>query len=125
MSKDEFISVDHDPLQTSEFMDAQAVSNSSFYRHRAEWLNNQDIISDELDELVLLLTRIHLLLFSIDRLKLWLTYQLKRYQLRRHLKDDLKRLDALRTEAKRINDHKWAQILKDWSKNERRRLKKL
>ena len=125
MNQDKYISADNDPLQTSVFIAAQSQIDGEFQRHRDEWITNQEAIGDELKELTLIMAHLKALPFGLDRLKLWLTYQLRRYQVRHHLMADLKRLDTLQAEAEKISNQKWAQVLNDWKQMERRRLKKL
>ena len=128
MNQDKYISADNDPLQASVFIAAQSQINgelNEFRQHRNAWIDNQQAIGDELKELTLITAHLKTLPFGLDRLKLWLTYQLRRYQVRHHLIADLKRLDTLQAEAEKISNQKWAQVLNDWKQMERRRLKKL
>lgn len=125
MNQDKYISADNDPLQTSVFIAAQSQINSEFQRHRDEWITNQEAIGDELKELTLIMAHLKALQFGLDHLKLWLTYQLRRYQVRHHIMADLKTITVLQAEAERTSNQKWAQVLNDWEQMERRHLKKL
>lgn len=128
MNQDQYIQVDNDPILEGVFTAArsQVLDNSLAFLDRINvWVDDQKIIGDELKELATIAQHLQQLPLGLDRCKLWLTYQLKRHQTRRHIKADLKRVDALQTEAEQIGNKKWADILTRWYEMERRRLNTL
>lgn len=128
MNQDQYIQVDNDPILEGVFTAArsQVLDNSLALIDRINaWVDDQETIGDELKELATIAQHLHQLSLGLDRCNLWLTYQLKRHQTRRHIKADLKRVDALQTEAEQIGNKKWVDILTRWYEMERRRLNTL
>lgn len=128
MNQDQYIQVDNDPILEGVFTAArsQVLDNSLAFLDRINaWVDDQETIGDELKELAIIAQHLQQLPRGLDRCKLWLTYQLKRHQTRCHIKADLKRVDALQTEAEQIGNKKWVDILTRWYEMERRRLNTL
>ena len=128
MNQDQYIQVDNDPILEGVFTAArsQVLDNSlALIDSINAWVDDQETIGDELKELATIAQHLQQLPLGLDRCKLWLTYQLKRHQTRRHIKADLKRVDALQTEAEQIGNKKWVDILTRWYEMERRRLNTL
>ena len=128
MNQDQYIQVDNDPILEGVFTAArsQVLDNSLALIDRINaWVDDQETIGDELKELATIAQHLQQLPLGLDRRKFWLTYRLKRHQTRRHIKADLKRLDALQTEAEQIGNKKWVDILTRWYEMERRRLNTL
>lgn len=128
MNQDQYIQVDNDPILEGVFTAArsQVLDNSLALIDRINaWVDDQETIGNELKELATIAQHPHQLSLGLDRCKLWLTYQLKRHQTRCHIKADLKRVDALQTEAEQIGNKKWVDILTRWYEMERRRLNTL
>lgn len=124
MNQDQYIQVDNDPILEGVFTAArsQVLDNSLAFIDRINaWVNYQETIGDELKELATIAQHLQQLPRGLDRCKLWLTYQLKRHQTRRHIKADLKLVDALQTEAEQIGNKKWVDVLKRWYKMEKHR----
>lgn len=128
MNQDQYIQVDNDPILEGVFTAArsQVLDNSLAFLDRINaWVDDQETIGDELKELATIAQHLQQLPRGLDWCKLWLTYQLKRHQTRCHIKADLKRVDALQTEAEQIGNKKWVDILTRWYEMERRRLNTL
>lgn len=128
MSKDKYIQADNDPLQASVFVAAQAQVQDNTRKlqgHINAWADHQENIGDELKELTKINKRAKQLPLGLDRLKLWLTYQLKRRKVRQHIRADLKHVKSLQIEAEKLGNARWSRIFKDWHKMEQRHLKKL
>lgn len=128
MNQDKYIQADNDPLQASVFVAAQAQvqdNTRKLQRRINAWADHQETIGDELKELTLIMAHLKALPFGLERLKLWLTYQLKRHQVKQHITDDLKRVERLQIEAEKLGNARWSRIFKDWYKMEQRHLKKL
>ena len=128
MNKDQYIQADNDPILEGVFTAAQSqvLDNSLKFIDRIKaWANDQETIGDELKELATIAQHLQQLPLGLDRCKLWLTFQLKRHQTRRHIKADLKRVATLQAKAEQIGNKKWVDILTRWYEMERRRLNTL
>ena len=128
MNQDQYTQADNDPILEGVFTAARSKvldNNIALIDRINAWVDDQETIGDELKELATIAQHLQQLPLGLDRYKIWLTYRLKRHQTRRHIKADLKRLDALQTEAEQIGNKKWVDILTRWYEMERRHLNTL
>ena len=124
MNQDQYIQADNNPILEGVFTAAQSqvLDNSLALIDRINaWVDDQETIGDELKELASIAQHLQQLPLGLDRCNLWLTYQLKRHQTRRHIKADLKRVATLQAKAEQIGNKKWVDVLKRWYKMEKRR----